>query len=63
MIKFQRNIERDSMVHNQLALEGIKQLVIWECTVKRMIKDSCVEKEVVARIGSFFRSKIEFLEI
>ena len=62
-IKFLRNIERDSMVRDQLASEGIKQLVIWECTVKRMIKDSCVEKEVVARIGSFFRSKIEFLEI
>lgn len=61
--KFQRNIERDSMVRKQLASEGIKQLVIWECTVKRMIKDSCVEKEVLACIGSFCRSNLEFLEI
>ena len=61
--KFQKNIERDSMVRDQLASEGIKQLVIWECTVKKMIKDSCVEEEVLARIGSFFRSKLMFLEI
>ena len=61
--KFQNNIERDVKVRGQLSSEGIKQLIIWECTVKKMMKDCDVDKDVLANIGSFFQSEFTFLEI
>ena len=37
--KFTANVKRDSDVRKELEGSGIKQLVIWECTVKKMQKN------------------------
>lgn len=37
--KFDANIRRDAVVHEELRVRGIKCLVVWECTVKQMEKD------------------------
>ena len=42
--KFQRNTERDSVVRKQLAEQGIKTIIIWECTIKKSMS-SAEEKE------------------
>jgi DNA mismatch endonuclease (patch repair protein) len=55
MDKFNRNIERDNEVREELQVIGIKTLVVWECTIKRMMKD---EKELLSVVGQIK----EFLE-
>lgn len=38
--KFERNRERDRETSEALMSEGIRVLVIWECTVKKALKDT-----------------------
>lgn len=51
--KFQKNIERDCYVRGQLMSQGIRVLVVWECTVKRMMKHED-EKEVIMKMIEAF---------
>lgn len=44
--KFRRNVDRDKAVHEKLRSEGYKVIVIWECTVRKMMKDPDFEKEI-----------------
>ena len=34
--KFDTNVRRDSMIKRDLQNQKIKQLIVWECTIKRM---------------------------
>ena len=61
--KFQRNQERDVEVKGQLKNQGIKCLIVWECTLKAMQKDSVVKNDVEARIEEFLNSDKKYLEI
>ena len=61
--KFQRNQERDVAVKKQLKSQGIKCLIVWECTLKTMQKDSVVKNDVEARIEEFLNSDKKYLEI
>ena len=54
--KFQKNIERDKAVNKQLADTGIRSLIIWECTVKKMMKSETVRDEYLKRITQFLES-------
>lgn len=54
--KFQKNIERDSVVRQQLGAKGIRCLIIWECTVKKMMKSEEEKQRVLAGIMLFFAS-------
>lgn len=40
MDKFKRNVSRDRETENELKSDGIRVLVIWECTVRKALKDS-----------------------
>ena len=51
--KFADNIERDKVVMNALINDGIRVLVIWECTVKSMMSDSDLKKDCTSRIKAF----------
>ena len=61
--KFRRNKERDSVVKEQLESQGIKCLIVWECTLKKMQKDSVVKDDVEARIEKFLNSERKYLEL
>ena len=61
--KFRNNMERDTVVRHQLQEEGVRMLIIWECTVKSMIKDTILRESVLDRIDSFMRSEESFLEL
>jgi DNA mismatch endonuclease (patch repair protein) len=61
--KFRKNLERDTVVQNQLQKEGVRMLIIWECTVKSMIKNTILRENVLDRIDSFMRSEESFLEL
>ena len=46
--KFARNVERDKAAYEKLEKEGYKVIVIWECTVRQMMKEHDYEKETLA---------------
>ena len=60
--KFEANISRDAAVRKELADQGIKCIVVWECTVKRMRRDVRFTEEVMSIIESFLTSKEFYLE-
>ena len=61
--KFRRNVERDQIVKNLLAERGIKCLIIWECSIKRMKKCKADELIYMDEIKSFMDSDLLFMEI
>lgn len=61
--KFETNRKRDCAVRLNLYNEKIKCLVIWECTVKSMKRDSKIEKEIINRTEDFLENNELFREL
>ena len=61
--KFDANIKRDDCIPKELATKKIKELIVWECTIKRMKKDKKTEEEVISLIEKFLLSSEFKLEI
>lgn len=61
--KFRKNMERDVRVQEELAAIGVKVLIVWECTVKQMIKDDELTIEIMEKIKDFLRSDQKRMEI
>lgn len=57
MKKFAANVERDKIVMEILQKENIRIILIWECTVKRMMSDDDIKKECFTKIQSFINGK------
>lgn len=54
--KFDRNVDRDREVQRALLDKGIKVLVIWECTIKKMEKDEDYQNRILPVITDFFKT-------
>lgn len=61
--KFQKNIERDIRVKNLLSEQGIKCLIVWECTIKAMRKSSDMKDNILQRVEDFLHSNNMRLEV
>ena len=61
--KFQKNIKRDQTVCDELASIGVKILIVWECTVKSMIKSDEKTLEVLNQIETFLHSHKKSMEL
>ena len=61
--KFDVNIKRDKTVRKELLELKIKQLIIWECTIKKMKKDEEVEQRIIFLIEKFLSSLEYKLEL
>ncbi len=61
--KFEANIKRDDVVRMELQDKGIKCLIVWECTVKKLIKDCDLCEKYLKIVKSFFESNDLRLEI
>lgn len=61
--KFEKNISRDIRVREKLREQGIKVVVIWECTLKQMKKSSEYQEMVLERIFAFLKNSDDILEI
>ena len=61
--KFRNNIERDNAVQKILINSGVHIIIIWECTIKRMAKDSAMKGNVLEIIEDFIASDNQMLEI
>ena len=51
--KFAKNVLRDQRVKDALKEKGIRCLIIWECTIKKMIKDQDYSKQVLDACEAF----------
>ena len=63
MKKFENNQRRDREVTKELSSGHIKQLIIWECTIKQMNKNREKEKEILGRAELFLESEELYLEL
>lgn len=61
--KFQKNVERDERVMQELAALGIKRLIVWECTVKQMMKSEDTTKRIIKEIEDFLVSDVPQKEV
>ena len=61
--KFNKNIERDMVVREGLAVENVKVLIVWECTVNRMRKDRNFRVEMLEKIERFLNNNDLFAEL
>lgn len=63
MKKFAANQRRDHEVTRELSAKHIKQLIVWECTIKQMNRNCEKEKEVLGRTELFLESEELYLEL
>lgn len=61
--KFDDNVRRDAVVRTALRENKIKCLVIWECTIKQMMKSPQFKDQVITDICSFIASDCMNMEI
>ena len=61
--KFDRNTERDQKTKEDLNGLGIRCLIIWECTIRKMKKDKVLSDSVLDQIILFLKTSEPFLEI
>ena len=61
--KFEANVKRDDAVRMELQDKGIKCLVVWECTVKRMNKNQEDCEKYLKIVEKFLEEDQEILEI
>lgn len=61
--KFEANTKRDCVVRMELADRGIKCLIVWECTVKRMLKNNENCALYLEMVETFLKAKDLFLEL
>lgn len=53
--KFDDNVRRDELVRETLESQGIRCLIVWECTVKKMRKDGEFEEKQLELISRQIR--------
>lgn len=61
--KFDDNVRRDAVVREELQKQGIKCLIVWECTINQMIKFQLTETETLRKICAFLNSSQEHMTI
>ena len=61
--KFDSNVRRDSVVLHELTIMETRCLIVWECTIRRMVRSQDFEKEITTAIESFLRGDSKYLEL
>ena len=61
--KFAANRERDQNVKKELETARIKVLIVWECTIKRMVKSQTLMNEYMNAIEAFLASNDMYIEL
>ena len=61
--KFTENVKHDTSVREELTAAGIRWLIVWECTIKLMMREKVKEEKGVSNILSFLNSDAISLEL
>ena len=62
-LKFENNKKRDQIVKTQIINSHLKMLVVWECTLKRVMKNPDDKGKLLVEIVSFLNSDMDYLEL
>ena len=61
--KFADNVKRDAAVKDELRKQNIKCLIVWECTIKKMMKDNTLRNSTILEIQKILISEKIFGEL
>ena len=61
--KFDVNVSRDRLVHEQLSRMGIRYLIVWECTINAMVKSTIFREDQLREILAFLEGTEESMEL
>lgn len=61
--KFEKNVARDKRVVEELEKKGIRHLIIWECTVKKMENNAEYRNEIMDQVIQFLNSVEKYREL
>ncbi len=61
--KFRKNIKRDKCVKDELRDKDIRCLIIWECTIKKMERNTEYRKKILEQAEQFFVSADKYGEL
>lgn len=61
--KFDINVSRDRLVHEQLSRMGIRYLTVWECTINAMVKSTIFREDQLREILAFLEGTEESMEL
>lgn len=61
--KFEANRERDYTVQKEMNEKGIRYIIIWECTIRQMIKDKDMQERIISNVMKFLESKENHVEM
>ena len=61
--KFSDNMRRDALVKEKLQNQGVRQLIIWECTIKSMKRNDAVRLQIIDEVKAFLREESQYLEL
>ena len=64
LTKFDTNKRRDCVVYETLEKNGVRVLIVWECTIKKMKSNSEFYNRIITQIDDFIINRsTQFLEI
>ena len=61
--KFQKNIERDESVKEKLRSQGIRVIIVWECSIKTAMKSAEKTESLLNRFCELIMSDELFVEL
>jgi DNA mismatch endonuclease (patch repair protein) len=61
--KFEANQKRDCIVQAELQEKGFRYIIIWECTIRKMMKDEIMRANVVSYVQKFLESKESCMQV
>ena len=61
--KFDDNVQRDTVVNAALQENGVKCLVVWECTIKQMMKDRQYKTKIIEECKQFLVAETMLQEL
>lgn len=61
--KFDANRARDLFVKDELFRRKVKCLIVWECTIRQMLRDVEVERKYVSLIMEFLKNNSLYMEL
>lgn len=61
--KFRANVERDGVVKNTLFEKYTKCLVVWECTIKQMMRSEQSADSILHKVDTFLHSNTLYEEL
>lgn len=61
--KFENNKRRDKIVVQELDEKGVKWIIIWECSIKKMQRDNVVQEKMLRIVEKFLISNDGNIEL